>query len=444
MKRLVILGGGESGVGSAILGKNKGYEVFVSDIGSISHTYKEVLLHHKINFEERQHTDALILNASLVVKSPGIPESVPIVQQLYHKGTSVISEIEFAAKFSNATLIGITGSNGKTTTTLLTHHLLKAAKMNVGVAGNIGTSFAQQIAEEKFTSYVLELSSFQLDGIKDFRPHIAIITNITPDHLDRYEHDFDQYIASKFRITKNQSEHDFLIYDADDQTISQWLENHKTRAKLVPYSIKRELDYGAFLKDNKIITNINTEKFSMEIAKLRLQGKHNLKNTMAGALASQLLNVRSQTIKDSLTNFEGVEHRLENVQKVNGVQFINDSKATNVNATFYALEYLKEPVVWIVGGVDKGNDYEDLLPLVREKVKAIVCLGLDNEKLKSVFFNVVDMMIETAGAEEAVKVAYKLSQRGDTVLLSPACASFDLFENYQDRGRQFKDAVRNL
>lgn len=444
MKRLVILGGGESGVGSAILGKNKGYEVFVSDIGSISHTYKEVLLHHKINFEERQHTDALILNASLVVKSPGIPESVPIVQQLYQKGTSVISEIEFAAKFSNATLIGITGSNGKTTTTLLTHHLLKAAKMNVGVAGNIGTSFAQQIAEEKFTSYVLELSSFQLDGIKDFRPHIAIITNITPDHLDRYEHDFDQYIASKFRITKNQSEHDFLIYDADDQTISQWLENHKIRAKLVPYSIKRELDYGAFLKDNKIITNINTEKFSMEIAKLRLQGKHNLKNTMAGALASQLLNVRSQTIKDSLTNFEGVEHRLENVQKVNGVQFINDSKATNVNATFYALEYLKEPVVWIVGGVDKGNDYEDLLPLVREKVKAIVCLGLDNEKLKSVFFNVVDMMIETAGAEEAVKVAYKLSQRGDTVLLSPACASFDLFENYQDRGRQFKDAVRNL
>ena len=444
MKRLVILGGGESGVGSAILGKKKGYEVFVSDIGSISNTYKEVLLHHKINFEERKHTDALILNASLVVKSPGIPESVPIVQQLYQKGTSVISEIEFAAKFSNATLIGITGSNGKTTTTLLTHHLLKAAKMNVGVAGNIGTSFAQQIAEEKFTSYVLELSSFQLDGIKDFRPHIAIITNITPDHLDRYEHDFDQYIASKFRITKNQSENDFLIYDADDQTISQWLENHKTRAKLVPYSIKRELDYGAFLKDNKIITNINTEKFSMEIAKLRLQGKHNLKNTMAGALASQLLNVRSQTIKDSLTNFEGVEHRLENVQKVNGVQFINDSKATNVNATFYALEYLKEPVVWIVGGVDKGNDYEDLLPLVREKVKAIVCLGLDNEKLKSVFFNVVDMMIETAGAEEAVKVAYKLSQRGDTVLLSPACASFDLFENYQDRGRQFKDAVRNL
>lgn len=444
MKRLVILGGGESGVGSAILGKKRGYDVFVSDIGSIYNTYKEVLLHHKINFEEHQHTDALILNANLVVKSPGIPESVFIVQELYKKGILVVSEIEFAAMFSNATIIGITGSNGKTTTTLLTHHLLKAAKMNVGVAGNIGTSFAQQIAEENFTSYVLELSSFQLDGIKNFRPHIAIITNITPDHLDRYENDFDQYIASKFSITKNQTENDFLIYDADDQTISQWLENHKTRAKLVPYSIKRVLDYGAFLNDNKIITKINTEKFSMEIAKLRLQGKHNLKNTMAGALASQLLNVRSQTIKESLTNFEGVEHRLENVQKVNGVQFINDSKATNVNATFYALEYLKEPVVWIVGGVDKGNDYEDLLPLVREKVKAIVCLGLDNEKIKSVFFNVVDMMIETAGAEEAVKVAYKLSQRGDTVLLSPACASFDLFENYQDRGRQFKDAIRNL
>ena len=384
------------------------------------------------------------MNADLVVKSPGIPESVSIVQKLLKKGTLVISEIEFATKFSNATIIGITGSNGKTTTTLLVHHLLNNAKLNIGVAGNIGNSFAQQVAEENFTSYVLELSSFQLDGIKDFRPHIAVITNITPDHLDRYENDFDQYVASKFRITKNQTKHDFLIYDADDLVINKWLKDHQIKAKLIPFSIERELDYGAFLKNNTIIIKINKDKFSMGIAKLRLQGKHNMKNTMAGALASQLLNVRSQSIKDSLANFEGVEHRLENVQKVNDVQFINDSKATNVNATFYALECMNQPVVWIVGGVDKGNDYQDLLPLVREKVKAIVCLGEDNEKIKSVFFNVVDMMIETVGAEEAVKVAYKLSQRGDTVLLSPACASFDLFENYEDRGRQFKNAVRDL
>ena len=356
----------------------------------------------------------------------------------------MISEIEFAYKYTNAILIGITGSNGKTTTTLLTHHLLKQAKMNVGVAGNIGDSFAQQVAEENYENYVLELSSFQLDGIKDFRSHIAMITNITPDHLDRYEYDFMKYVASKFRITKNQTAADFLIYDADDAAIKEGLKEHPTKAILVPFSLERELEYGAFLREDKIITKLNTEEFSMSISKLTLQGKHNVKNTMASALASQLLNVRSQSIKDSLANFEGAEHRLENVQKVNGVQFINDSKATNVNATFYALECMEQPTVWIVGGVDKGNDYEDLMPLVREKVKAIVCLGVDNEKLKAVFSNVVEMMIETAGAEEAVKVAYKLAQRGDTVLLSPACASFDLFENYEDRGRQFKNAVRSL
>ena len=444
MKRLVILGGGESGVGTAILAKKKGYEVFVSDKGSISKKYKEVLLHHEINFEEQQHTESLILNADVVMKSPGIPEKVDIVQKLIKKGVSVISEIEFASKYTDATIIGITGSNGKTTTTLITHHLMKEAGMNVGVAGNIGDSFAQQVAEEDFESYVLELSSFQLDGVEDFRPHIAVITNITPDHLDRYEYDFNKYVASKFRITKNQTANDFLIYDADDAAIKEGLKEHPTKATLVPFSLERELEYGAFLKEDKIITKLNTEEFSMSISKLTLQGKHNVKNTMASALASQLLNVRSQSIKDSLANFEGAEHRLENVQKVNGVHFINDSKATNVNATFYALECMEQPTVWIVGGVDKGNDYEDLLPLVREKVKAIVCLGEDNEKLKSVFSNVVDMMIETRGAEEAVKVAYKLSQRGDTVLLSPACASFDLFDNYEDRGRQFKNAVRDL
>ncbi len=444
MKRLVILGGGESGVGTAILGKKKGFDVFVSDKGKISKKYKEVLLHHEINFEELQHTASLILNADVVMKSPGIPEKVTIVQKLIKTGVSVISEIEFAYKYTNAILIGITGSNGKTTTTLLTHHLLKQAKMNVGVAGNIGDSFAQQVAEENYENYVLELSSFQLDGIKDFRSHIAMITNITPDHLDRYEYDFKKYVASKFRITKNQTANDFLIYDADDAAIKEGLKEHPTKATLVPFSLERELEYGAFLKEDKIITKLNTEEFKMSISKLTLQGKHNVKNTMASALAAQLLNVRSQSIKDSLANFEGAEHRLENVQKVNGVQFINDSKATNVNATFYALECMEQPTVWIVGGVDKGNDYEDLMPLVREKVKAIVCLGEDNEKLKAVFSNVVDMMIETAGAEEAVKVAYKLAQRGDTVLLSPACASFDLFENYEDRGRQFKNAVRSL
>lgn len=444
MKRLVILGGGESGVGTAILGKKKGYEVFVSDKGSIAKKYKEVLLHHEINFEEQQHTESLILNADVVMKSPGIPEKVTIVQKLIEKNISVISEIEFASQYTDAMLIGITGSNGKTTTTMLTHHLMKQAEMNVGIAGNIGDSFAQQIAEETYESYVLELSSFQLDGIKEFKPHIAMITNITPDHLDRYEYDFKKYVASKFRVTKNQTKDDFLIYDADDKAIEEGLKEHPTNAKLVPFSIERELEYGAFLKEDKIITKLNTEEFRMSISKLTLQGKHNVKNTMASALASQLLNVRSQSIKESLANFEGVEHRLENVQKVNGVQFINDSKATNVNATFYALECMEDPTVWIVGGVDKGNDYEDLLPLVREKVKAIVCLGEDNEKLKAVFSNVVELMIETAGAEEAVKVAYKIAQRGDAVLLSPACASFDLFENYEDRGRQFKKAVRSL
>ena len=444
MKRLVILGGGESGVGTAILGKKKGFDVFVSDKGKIKEKYKEVLLHHKINFEEERHTESSILNADLVMKSPGIPEKVALVEKLVENQIPVISEIEFASRYTEATLIGITGSNGKTTTTMLTHHLLKEAGVNAGIAGNIGDSFAQHVAEKDAKNYVLEISSFQLDGVVNFKPHIAIITNVTPDHMDRYNYDFNKYLASKFKITMNQDGSNFLIYDADDEVINHGLQTHLPYAKLVPFSIEKELEYGAFLREDKIITRLNTEEFSMSISKLTLQGKHNVKNTMAATLAAQLLNVRSQSIKDSLTNFEGAEHRLENVQKVNGVQFINDSKATNVNATFYALECMEKPTVWIVGGVDKGNDYGDLLPLVREKVKAIVCLGEDNEKLKQVFSNVVEMMIETAGAEEAGKVAYKLSQKGDAVLLSPACASFDLFENYEDRGRQFKKAVRSL
>ncbi len=444
MKRLVILGGGESGVGTAVLGKKQGYEVFVSDKARIADSYKEVLLQHDIDFEEEQHTRSKILNADVVMKSPGIPEKVDLVKELFAKRVPVISEIEFATKYTNSRVIGITGSNGKTTTTMLTHHLLKEAELSVGMAGNIGDSFALQIVENAYENYVLELSSFQLDGIEHFRPNIAIITNITPDHLDRYDYDFTKYVNSKFRITKNQTKDDYLIYDADDTAIGQWLKGHKTNAHLVPFSIEKELSYGAFLKNDNIIIKLNTEEFTMSISKLTLQGKHNTKNTMAATLAAKLLKVRNGDLKESLSNFEGAEHRLENVQKVNGVQFINDSKATNVNATFYALECMDKPTVWIVGGVDKGNDYNDLLPLVREKVKAIVCLGLENEKIIQSFSNVVENIIETAGAEEATKVAYKLAHKGDVVLLSPACASFDLFENYEDRGRQFKNAVRSL
>ena len=444
MERLVILGGGESGVGTAILGKQKSFDVFVSDSKSISEKYKQVLLHHEIHFEENQHSENLIFTANVVMKSPGIPEKAPIVKKLLELNIPVISEIEFAGQFTNATIVGITGSNGKTTTTMLTHHILKKAGLNVGMGGNIGKSFAQLVAEESFENYVLELSSFQLDGVENFNNHIAILTNITPDHLDRYDHDFNKYIASKFRITKNQTANDYLIYDADNKAIHQWLQTNATKATLVPFSIERELEFGAFLKDNILTTNIQKETFTMPLTGLTLKGKHNTKNAMAATLAAQLLKVRKDFIKESLENFEGAEHRLEFVAKINGVEYINDSKATNVNSVFYAMECMDKTTIWIVGGVDKGNDYTDLLPLVREKVKAIVCLGIDNEKIKNTFGSVVDIIVETAGAEEAVKVAQKLSEKGEVVLLSPACASFDLFENYEDRGRQFKNAVKNL
>jgi len=444
MKRLVILGGGESGVGTALLGKQKGYEVFVSDKNGISKKYKEVLLNNEIDFEENQHTESKILNADVVMKSPGIPDTVALILRLKENSVPVVSEIEFAAQFTAATIVGITGSNGKTTTTLLLHHILKKAGLNVGVAGNIGDSFAQQVAEESYENYVLELSSFQLDGIESFNSHIAILTNITPDHLDRYEYDFNKYIDSKFRITKNQTAADYLIYDADDEAINNWLKEHKTSAKLVPFSLEKELEYGAYIKDNNIIININKDKINMPLSTLSVKGKHNTKNAMAATMAAQLLKARKQVIIESLEDFEGAEHRLENVAKVRGVEYINDSKATNVNATYYALECMDKSTIWIVGGVDKGNDYNDLLPLVREKVKAIVCLGVDNDKIKNTFGNVVDIIVETAGAEEAVKVSHKLAESGEAVLLSPACASFDLFENYEDRGRQFKKAVRSL
>ncbi len=444
MKNLVVLGGGESGVGTAILGKQKGFNVFVSDKGAITDKYKKVLLHHNIDFEENQHTESKILAADLVMKSPGIPDKVALIQELVSKGIKVVSEIEFASEYTNATIVGITGSNGKTTTTMLAHYVLRRAGLDVGVGGNIGDSFAKQVAENSFENYVLELSSFQLDGIENFNSQIAIITNITPDHLDRYEYNFDKYIGSKFRIVKNQTKNDFLIYDADDEAIQNWLSKNKIKSKLVPFSMEKELEYGAFLREDKIIMKLKTEDILMNVSELTLQGKHNTKNAMAASLAARLLKARKETIAESLSDFEGVEHRLESVQKINGVQYINDSKATNVNAAFYALECMDNPTVWIVGGVDKGNDYSDLMPLVREKVKAIVCLGLDNQKIIDTFGSVVDVLVETAGAEEAVKVAHKISKKGDTVLLSPACASFDLFDSYEDRGNKFKQAVKNL
>jgi UDP-N-acetylmuramoylalanine--D-glutamate ligase len=442
--RLVVLGGGESGVGTAILGKKKGYEVFVSDFGKIKEKYKEVLISNGIGWEEEKHTEDLILNADVVMKSPGIPDKVPIVKKLIEKAIPVISEIEFAAPFTKAITIGITGSNGKTTTTMLTYHLLKSAGLNVGLAGNIGKSFALQVAEDQFDSYILELSSFQLDGIVNYKPHIAIITNISPDHLDRYDYKYENYIDSKFRITMNQTEDDYLIYDADDEAITEWFKNNKTKAKLIPFSLIKTFNEGAFIQNKNMEVIINQDEFKMETESIALEGKHNMKNAMAATSVAKLMQIRKATIRESLSSFQGVEHRLEKVLKIQNVQYINDSKATNVNATFFALDSMNSPTVWIVGGVDKGNDYNELMSLVREKVKAIVCLGVDNKKIIDAFGNVVDIMVEVSNMNDAVRMAQRLTEKGDTVLLSPACASFDLFENYEDRGNQFKQSVHDL
>jgi UDP-N-acetylmuramoylalanine--D-glutamate ligase len=442
--RLVVLGGGESGVGTAILGKKKGYDVFVSDFGKIKDKYKEVLISNGIAWEDEKHTEDLILNADVVMKSPGIPEKVPIVKKLIEKGIPVISEIEFAAAFTKAITIGITGSNGKTTTTMLTYHLLKSAGLNVGLGGNIGKSFAWQVVDDKYDSYILELSSFQLDGIVDYKPHIAIITNISPDHLDRYEYNYQNYINSKFRITMNQTEDDYLIYDADDEAITEWLKNNKTKAKLIPFSLTKTFIEGALIQNNKMEVIINQDELRMDTESIALEGKHNMKNAMAATSVAKLMQIRKATIRESLSSFQGVEHRLEKVLKIQNVEYINDSKATNVNATFFALDSMNSPTVWIVGGVDKGNDYNELMSLVREKVKAIVCLGVDNKKIIDAFGNVVDIMVEVSSMNDAVRMAQRLTEKGDTVLLSPACASFDLFENYEDRGNQFKQGVHNL
>ena len=443
MKRLVILGGGESGVGTALLGKDRGYDVFVSDKGIIKKKYKEVLLHNEIEFEEGQHTETKILKADLIMKSPGIPEKVALVKQVRANGIAVVSEIEFASKYTEATLVAITGSNGKTTTASLTHHLLKQ-ELDVGLAGNIGDSFAKQILEEDFPYYVLEVSSFQLDDIIDFKPKIAVLLNITPDHLDRYDYVFENYIASKFRIIDNQTKDDYFIYDADDEVIESWLKQHSIQSTLLPFSLTKQIENGAYLDKDNIKITIDNNQIIMPTANLALEGKHNIKNAMAASTVAHLLRIRKQTIRESLENFQGVEHRLEHVLKINKVQYINDSKATNVNATYYALESMDAQTVWIVGGEDKGNDYNELFQFVNEKVKAIICLGVDNEKLMNSFGNMVDIIVETQFMSEAVKIAYKIADAGENVLLSPACASFDLFENYEDRGRQFKDAVRNL
>ena len=447
MKRLVILGGGESGVGTAILGKQKGWEVFLSDRNSLKPQYRETLNKEGIEWEEGTHTEEKILSADVIMKSPGIPDKAPIVKKAREKGIRIISEIEFASEYTHSLIVGITGSNGKTTTTLLTHQIFKDAGLQVGLGGNIGYSFAELVATENPPYYVLEISSFQLDGIEHFAPHIAVLLNITPDHLDRYDYKFENYIDSKFRIAMNQTENDYLIYDADDPVIEEWLQNHTLKAKLIPFSIEKELPCGAFLKDNKIhimLENQTAETTEIDVEEISLRGKHNIKNTMAASVAARLVNIRNNSLRDSLKGFKGVDHRLEEVKVVEGVTYVNDSKATNVNSVYFALDTIKTPIVWIVGGQDKGNDYNALLPYVHEKVKAIVCLGVDNEPILRSFSNSGKEMIETQSMDEAVRIAKKFATEGDTVLLSPACASFDLFKSYEDRGDQFKAAVARL
>ena len=447
MKRLVILGGGESGVGTAILGKQKGWEVFLSDRNSLKLHYRETLNKEGIEWEEGTHTEEKILSADVIMKSPGIPDKAPIVKKAREKGIRIISEIEFASEYTHSLIVGITGSNGKTTTTLLTHQIFKDAGLQVGLGGNIGYSFAELVATENPPYYVLEISSFQLDGIEHFAPHIAVLLNITPDHLDRYDYKFENYIASKFRIAMNQTENDYLVYDADDPVIEEWLQNHTLKAKLIPFSIEKELPCGAFLKDNKIhimLENQTAETTEIDVEEISLRGKHNIKNTMAASVAARLVNIRNSSLRDSLKGFKGVDHRLEEVKVVEGVTYVNDSKATNVNSVYFALDTIKTPIVWIVGGQDKGNDYNALLPYVHEKVKAIVCLGVDNEPILRSFSNSGKEMIETQSMDEAVRIAKKFATEGDTVLLSPACASFDLFKSYEDRGDQFKAAVARL
>ncbi|PTS92009.1 UDP-N-acetylmuramoyl-L-alanine--D-glutamate ligase [Pedobacter sp. HMWF019] len=443
--RIVILGAGESGVGAATLARKQGFDVFVSDLGPIAERYKTMLEDLGVSFEEKQHTEELILNATEVIKSPGIPGTVPLVKQLRAKGVPVISEIEFAKRYTQAKTVCITGSNGKTTTTMLTYHILKRAGLNVGLAGNIGNSFAAQVATENFDWYVLEISSFMLDDMYQFKADIAVLLNITPDHLDRYEYKLANYAASKMRIVRNQTSVDYFIYCADDEETLKVLKNTRVESKQYPFSIRKKIEEGAYLEGNNLHININQEdQLTMSISDLALQGKHNIYNSMASGIVAKVLDIRNATIRESMGDIKNIEHRLEHVAKISGVDYINDSKATNVNSTWYALESVNPQVILIMGGVDKGNDYEMLRELVQGKVKAIICLGKDNKRIHEAFEGDVEVIVNTFSAHEAVQVAYHLAKKGDTVLLSPACASFDLFKNYEDRGNQFKMAVKEL
>ena len=443
--KIVILGGGESGTGSAILAQKQGFDVFLSDYGEIKSSYKKILDEYKILWEEKQHNQKQILEASEIIKSPGIPDTAPIIKAAKELNIPIISEIEFAARYTNAYMICITGSNGKTTTTSLIYDLLKKANYNVGIAGNIGKSFALQVATKDYEYYVLELSSFQLDGMYKFKANTAILLNITPDHLDRYHNNFHEYIDAKFRILQNQDKNDHFIYCDDDPVIKEELAKRNIISQKNPFSIKNKVENGAYIEKEEIIINIkNKENFNMSIHDLGLQGKHNIYNSMAAGLTANISNIRKNVIRESLTDFKSIEHRLEKILKVHDILFINDSKATNVNSTWYALESMTKNVIWIAGGTDKGNNYDELAHLVKEKVKAIICLGLDNSKLHEAFDGLIPTIIDCNNMKDAVKTAYYLGNDGDTVLLSPACASFDLFENYEDRGTQFKKSVRNL
>ncbi|RZM26615.1 MAG: UDP-N-acetylmuramoyl-L-alanine--D-glutamate ligase [Pedobacter sp.] len=442
---IVVLGAGESGVGAAMLAQKQGFDVFVSDFGIIPGQYKTQLEALNVPFEEQQHTASKILEAIEVIKSPGIPDTVSIIKEIKSKEIPVISEIEFAKRYTTAKTVCITGSNGKTTTTMLTYHILKNAGLNVGLAGNIGHSFAAQVATADFDWYVLELSSFMLDDMHEFKADIAVLLNITPDHLDRYDYKLGNYAASKMRITRNQSADDVFIYCADDEETIKVLKKNRINAKAYPFSIRKKVENGAYLEGDQLHININlNDQYTMSISELALQGKHNIYNSMASGIVAKVLDIRNTTIRESMEDFKNIEHRLEFVAKINGVNYINDSKATNVNSTWYALESVSNEVILIMGGVDKGNDYEMLKDMVSKKVKAIVCLGKDNKRIHEAFEDDVEIIVNTFSANEAVQVAYHLAKKGDTVLLSPACASFDLFKNYEDRGNQFKAAVKEL
>ena len=443
--RLVILGAGESGVGTALLANQKGFDVFVSDMGSIKDNSKQELINAEIGFEEGRHSEKLILNADEIVKSPGIPDSAPLIIKLKELEIPVISEIEFASRYTSARKICITGSNGKTTTTLLTYHIFKEAGYNVGLAGNVGTSLARQLSNGiDYEWLIIELSSFQLDGMMKFKAEIAVLLNITPDHLDRYDYNMQNYVDSKFRILQNQTQSDVFIYCMDDEIIEKEVKKRNISAVCLPFSYERQIEQGAYVSDQKINITLKNSKMGIFFHELALQGRHNIYNSMAASIAASVAQIKKEVIRQCLANFKGVEHRLEKVLSVRGMEFINDSKATNVNSTWYALECIQSPIIWLAGGTDKGNDYAALQSLAEEKVKVLICLGVDNKKLVEFFSGIIPTIVEVSTMEEAVKTAYQLGIKGDSVLLSPACASFDRFNNYEDRGNQFKEFVRNL